>query len=273
MRRYPAQDMEPAERDPKKLFRTAAILVGVMLVGAVVVLVSYNRTAARQAEDDRPAITDRLNGNFRVWRQDESEAGILDLEGKVMVLAPVVFSQPEDYDATLPVLQRLARDYAAGDELRIVMITLDPENEPPLELARWAGEIGAELPFWWVAGAREESVHKFFKNRLNAGFYPHRDEGRWIYDPSLVVIDRDRHIRKATVRGRRADGRLLNERYAVEFDFEQAQQLDAEGVPAGYEWDEQGNREPLEIGNVERLEEMLRETIERLIEGETEETT
>lgn len=265
MRRYPAQDMEPAERDPRKLRLTALWLVAIMVIGGVLILVAYNRDAKRRAADDRPAIVERLNGNFRLWRQDESEAGILDLEGKVVLVVPVVFSQREDWDATRRTLEAVAARYREGDEVRIVMITLDPEHEPPSDLQRYAGELGAELPFWWLAGAREESVHKFFKNRLKAQIYPHRKDGRWEYDPALVLLDRDRHIRKPTLRARKANGRLLNERLVVNFDFEQARELDEQGVPSGYRWDEQGNATPLEQSNVERLQELLFETMDRLL--------
>lgn len=266
MRRYPAQDLEPAVRDPKKLRRTAWCLVAVMVVGAILILAAYNRDARRRADDDRPAIVERLNGNFRLWRQDESEAGILDLEGKVVLVVPVVFSQADDWDATRRVLQEVAERYRDGDEVRIVMITLDPENEAPAELGRVAADLGAELPFWWLAGAREESVHKFFKNRLKAQIYPHREYGHWVYDHSLVLLDRDRHIRKPTIRARKANGRLLNERIPVNFDFEQAQELDQQGVPSGYRWDDQGNPTPLEESNVDRLQDLLFETMERLLE-------
>jgi cytochrome oxidase Cu insertion factor (SCO1/SenC/PrrC family) len=169
------QNLEPAERDPKKLRRTAFILVAMMLLGGVMVLVAYNRKAAAEADDDRPSYVTRLRidkHDFKLWRQDESEAGLLDLAGDVFVIAPVVFGQPESWETTRGVLLELKERYGNRDDFHLVTITLDPENEPPLELAKHAAELGAELPFWWVAGAREESVHKYFKNVLQAGSMP-----------------------------------------------------------------------------------------------------
>lgn len=263
MKRYPAQDLEPAERDPVKLRRTAFILVGIMIVGAIAVLIAYNRNAAERATDDRPAIVQRLNGNFKLWRQDESEAALLDLEGHVVVIAPVVFSQDE-WKVTGEVLKEVKERYADLGDVNVVMLTLDPENEPPAVLAKQAEELGAELPFWWLAGAREESVHKFVKNRLKANLYPFKRDGSWNYDPSLVVLDRNRHIRKPTIRMRKPNGRLLNERLPVNFDFVQAAELDVQGVPAGFEWDEEGNKTPIDASNVETMKELLFKTIDQL---------
>ncbi|MGE9270287.1 MAG: SCO family protein [Verrucomicrobiales bacterium] len=264
MKRYPAQDMEPAERDPVKLRRTAFILVGMMVLGAVFVLIAYNRDAARRAEDDRPAMISRINGNFRLWRQDESEAALLDMEGKVIVIAPVVFSQ-SDWGATREALKALAERYEEGGEVRVLMLTLDPESESPEKLAQYAEELGAELPFWWLAAARDESVHKFVKNRLKANLYPYQEDGVWIYDPSLVLVDRHRHIRKPTIRMRKPSGKWLNERVPVNLDFVEAARLDAEGIPAGYEWDEEGNQMPISASNVEAMKELLFKTVDQLL--------
>jgi len=254
MKRYPAQDLEPAVRDPKKLRRTAFILVGIMLLGAIFVLIAYNRDAARRAEDSRPAITGRLNKNFKVWRQDESEAGLLDLRGDVFVIVPVVFSQPDSWKTTREVLLEMEARYASRPDLHIVCVTQDPENEPPERLATEAEKLGAELPQWWLAGSREESVHKFFKNVLKANTMAHRKDGELIYDPSLVVIDRDRHIRQPTVRAKKESGRELNYRNRVTFDFEAAAQ-----------WDADGRSEGLEKSNVETMKDLLFDTVDELL--------
>ncbi len=264
MKRYPAQDLEPAERDPVKLRRTAFILIGLMIVGAIVILIAYNRNAAERATDDRPAMVSRINGNFKLWRQDESEGALLDLEGNVVVIAPVVFSE-EDWKVTGDVLKELKARYQEKGGVHIVMLTLDPENEPPTVLAEHAEALGAELPFWWLAGAKQESIHKFVKNRLKGNLYPTESEGKWKYDPALVVIDRNRHIRKPTIRMRKPNGRLLNERLPVRLDFVEAAEFDARGVPAGFEWDDEGNSSPIDATNVETMKELLFKTIDQLL--------
>lgn len=256
MKRYPAQDLEPAERDPKKLRRTGIILVVLMLVSGVGILLAYNRSAKRQAGDDRPALgSGRLDKNFRVWRQDESEAGLLDLAGDVFVISAVSFEQPDGWRTTRGVLEDLKQRYGGRDDFHIVMLTVDPENEPPRKLAGYAADLGAELPFWWLAGASEESTHKFLKNRLKGQMVPHQTDGEWKYDPSLVLVDRDRHLRQATIRARNAAGKELNFRNPVPFDFEQAAQ-----------WDAEGRSEGLEKSNVETLEDLLHKTIDHLLE-------
>lgn len=214
--RTPPQPLEPAVRDPRKLRRTALILTALMVASAVGILFAYLKLAERQADDDTPSYKGRVERNFKVWRQDESEGDLASMEGEVFVIAPVVFSDPERWKYTRGVLERLSKRYADRKDFHIVCMTVDPEGEPPTKLKGYATELGATLPQWWLCAAREESVHKFLKNNLKMEIYPHRQDGKWIYDGTLVVIDRDRHIRKGTVKTSKRS------RKDAAFDFEAA---------------------------------------------------
>lgn len=252
--RMPAENLEPVPRDPKKLRRTALLLVGLMVASAIGILISYNRTAKRQAEDDTPAYIGRLDRNFRVWRQDESEAGLLDLAGDVFLISPVSFEQPESWRTTRGILEELKQRYAGRDDFHIVSMTVDPESESPEKMSNYAADLKAELPQWWLAGAQEDSMRKFLKNRLKGAIMPHEKDGSWVYDPSLVLVDRDRHLRQPTIRMKKSSGRELNQRVKVVLDFEQAAR-----------WDEEGRSEGLGQSNVETLRELLFKTIDQLL--------
>lgn len=214
--RTPAQHLEPAVRDPRKLRNTALILAAIMIASAVGIFVAYVKLAERQANDDTPSFKGRIEKNFKVWRQDESEGDIASMEGEVIVIAPVLFSEPERWKHTRGVLERLSKRYADRKDFHILCLTIDPENEPPKKLAEYSKELGATLPQWWLAATREESTHKFLKNVLKMETIPHKKDGKWIYDGTLVVVDRDRHIRKGTVK--------MSDRFRTDakFDFEAA---------------------------------------------------
>jgi len=248
--RTPPLPLEPAVRDPRKLRRTALILVVIMITSAVGILYSYFKWAEKEANNETPAFKGRIEKNFKVWRQDESEGDFAAMDGEVYVIAPVVFSDPAGWKTTRAVLERLAKRYADRKDFHIVSMTIDPEGESPAKLKGYAEELGATLPQWWLCGAREESVHKFLKNNLKMEIYPHRKDGKWIYDGSLVLIDRDRHIRQATRKSSKV------KRDAVVFNFEQAAAWDAEGRTAGLE---EGKT------NVQTLEDMLVKAVDHVL--------
>ncbi len=248
--RTPAANLEPVERDPRKLRKTALWLVGIMVFSGVTVLASYLKWAERKADDDRPAIVWRLDAKreFGLVRHDGSGAKISDLFGDVWIVCGVSVSQPENWETTREVLKRINARYADREDFHILCLTVDPEKETAEVLAPVAAGLGAEIPKWVFAGAGEEFVHKFLKNTLKLGMMPHRKDGKWIYDPALVVIDRDRHVRQATVK------RNKYARANVRFDFEEAAR-----------WDAEGRTEGLEKSNVETLEELLVKLLDDLL--------
>jgi len=248
--RTPVEPLEPAVRDPRKLRRTALWLVAIILASGIGVFAAYLKWAARQADDDRPGFIGRIDNKaeFGVVRHDESAAKISELFGKVWIVCGVPVTQPDGWQATREVLLRLHQRYAGRDDFRIVCFTIDPNREEPAVLAAAATELGVGLPNWWFVGAGEEYVHKFLKTKLRLGVMPHQKDGKWVYDPSLLVIDRDRHIRQATLK----QGKYRRQK--VSFDFEQAAKWDAEGRTAG-----------LEKSNSATLEELLVKTIDELL--------
>lgn len=253
--RTPVENLEPAVRDPRQLRRTAWWLVAIMIASGVGIYVAYlkwgEKQVAKQAEHARPGIVGRIDdkSEFGLVRHDTSGAKISDLFGKVWIVCGVSVKQPEGWKATREVLLRLNERYAGRDDFRIVCFTVDPNQEDPAVLAKAAAELGVGLPNWWFVGAGEEYVHKFLKNKLRLNQLPHREGDKWVYDSSVVLVDRDRHIRRAVVPQKRG-----GPPYVGAFDFAQAEEWDAKGVKTG-----------IEKSNVQQMESLLVQTIDELL--------
>ena len=78
---------------------------------------------------------------------------------------------------------------------------------------------------------------------------PGEVEGRWKFDPSIVLVDRNGHLRRAVVPQKKG-----GPPYIAPFDFDQAAQWDAEGKKTG-----------TDLSNAQQLELLLMETIEKLL--------
>lgn len=250
------QNLEPAERDPKKLRRTAFILILIMLIGGVLVNLAYQKWSKKQKTDDasakRPAVISRIEKgrDLRVLRQDGQQVGLLDLSGKVWLAVSVCASQPEDSARSVAVMKELVKRYQENDDVAFVALVIDPGKPEDLAalLKGEADRLGAQLPKWWVASTEPETLHKFIKNEFKTALYPHVEEGKWKYDTSIMVIDRNRHLRHAVIPQKRG-----GEPYIARFDFDQAG-----------EWDDKGVKTGSSETNVEALEKVLIETIEQL---------
>ena len=245
--------LEPVTPDPKRLRRTAWILVAIMVLGGTLVMKAYEKWSQSKAGDTRPATVYRINKekDLRLMRQDGRISDLWDLYGKVLVVNATTLAEPLD-SLENQVLQRLAREHADTQDLVIVSLLLDPlrEEELAATLARTAEARGWELPQRWLGSTTSKILHRFVKNELKTGLFPQQlEDGAWRYDRSLVLIDRDRHIRRAVVPQARG-----GPPYVSGFDFEQAASWDARGVKTG-----------TERNNVEELERLLHETIATLL--------
>jgi cytochrome oxidase Cu insertion factor (SCO1/SenC/PrrC family) len=225
-------DFEPAPRDPRKLRRTAWILVGIMVVGGFLIITAYEKMSREQAADTRPARFHQIRKerDLRVIRQDGKTADLFDLRGKVWVVNCISLANPEVGNRSQQVMKRLAAKYQSTADFHLVSLVVDP---PPTEetsatLATSAAASGMALPQWWLATNDAPTLHKFIKQELKANSFPHQEDGVWAFDTSIVLIDREGHLRRAVVPQKRG-----GQPYVATFDFDQAASWDARGVKTG----------------------------------------
>lgn len=251
--RQPDPSLEPAIRDPKKLRNTAIILVVIMLIGGWLVLKAYGQWSTQQAKDDRPAIVYRITPerDLRMLRQDAKQVDLVSLRGKVVAINVISLRDPELAERSLAVMERLSKQRAANPDFVLVTLIVDPIPSEKLVsvLASTAITDHMKLPQWWVGSNEPGTLHKFIKNELKTNIFPYEKDGKWLYDPEIVLMDKNGHIRRGVVPQKRG-----GQPYIATFDFNDAQKWDAEGVKTG-----------TEHTNVEQLEILLNHTIDLLL--------
>ena len=249
----PDPTLEPAIRDPKKLRNTALILVAIMLLGGWLVLKAYDRWSTQQAPDDRPAMIYRITPerDLRMLRQDGKIVDLVNLRGKVIALNVTRLRDPQAAALSVAVMKRLAETRTNTADFHLVTLVVDPLPSEKLlaSLTETAAANGIKLPQWWLGGNEPGTLHKFIKNELKATTYPNELKGKWEYDASIVLIDKNGHIRRAVVPQKRGGPPFI-----ATFDFDQAAAWDAKGAKTG-----------TEHNNLEQLEILLNHTIDKLL--------
>lgn len=268
----PDPSLEPAIRDPKKLRNTALILVAIMLLGGVLILLRYKHVAAEAerkayenfaqeqksslndaSRENRPAYIYRITPerDLRVLRQDGQIANLVDLRGKLIAVNVMSLRDPQAAQRSLEVMKRLAAARAETADLALVTLIVDPIPSEKLRtvLEEAAAANGMRLPQWWLGSNEPKTLHKFIKNELKATTYPNELSGKWDYDASIVLIDKNGHIRRAVVPQKQG-----GDPFVATFDFDQAAAWDAKGAKTG-----------TEHSNVEQLEILLNRTIDKLL--------
>ncbi len=253
----PDPSLEPAIRDPKKLRNTAFVLIGIMLLGGCLILLSYEQWSKTQSKDDRPALVYRITPerDLRMLRQDGKTVDLVNLRGSVIALNVMSLRDPQAAEMSIEVMKRLAKSRAGDPHFNLVSLIVDPQPSEELlaTLAGVATTHGMILPQWWCGSNEPKTLHKFIKNELKASIYPNELKGKWEYDASIVLIDKNGHIRRAVVPQTKVPGPP----FIATFDFEQAAGWDAKRVKTG-----------TEHNNVEQLEILLNQTIDKLLAEE-----
>lgn len=252
----PDPSLEPAIRDPKKLRNTAITLVVIMLLGGWLIMLSYNQWSKTQANDDRPAVIYRITPerDLRMLRQDGKTVDLVNLRGNVIAVNVTSIRDPQASELSMGVMKRLAESRAGDEHFNLVTLILDPEpSEKLLKILEKAAEAnGMKLPQWWCGSNEPATLQKFIKNELKATIYPNELKGKWEYDSSIVLIDKNGHIRRAVVPQKQGGPPFI-----ATFDFEQAAAWDAKGAKTGTD---HNNKEQLEI--------LLNHTIDKLLAEE-----
>lgn len=250
MARY-VGNFEPAVRDEKKLRRTALILVAFAIFGGIWIYWAYERYARNANKDDRPSYAGELRYNLPVVRQDGKRVALDELQGKVWILNSVSVSQPESCALAVQVMQDLSKKYQDRTDVVLISMVIDPglPEQAAALLAAEATRQGASLPQWWFATTEPVILHKYLKDKCKLGSLPHLVDGKWDFDTSLVLVDRNLKLRKAVVPQQRG-----GPPFVTGFDFTQALAWDAKGVKTG-----------TERNNVQEMQHLLENTIEILL--------
>lgn len=246
-------DLEPTVRDPRKLRRTAWTLVAIMVLGGVLILKAYEKAAIGKSKDTRPSVVHRIakERDLRIFRQDSKTVDLFDLRGKVWAVHLISLSHPDTSKRSFEVMKRLAASHAATADLHLVSLIVDPirPEDASATLAKASADLGISLPQWWLGTNEAPTLHKFVKNELKTGIFPHLENGRWVFDTSIVLIDRGGHIRRAVIPQKKG-----GPPYVATFDFDQAASWDQKGVKTG-----------TELSNQAQLEALLTETVKTLL--------
>ncbi len=268
----PDPSLEPAIRDPKKLRNTALVLVGIMFLGGWLVLERYKRLEAESSrkayenflkeqardiidigDENRPAYIYRITPerDLRMLRQDGKIVNLVDLRGNVIAINVFSIRDPQAAELSMAAMKRLASSHAATPDFSLVSLVIDPQPSEQLlsTLKNTAATNEIKLPQWWLAGNEPKTLHKFIKNELKATIFPHELRGKWAYDSSIVLIDKNGHIRRAVVPQKRGGPPFI-----ATFDFAQAAAWDAKGAKTG-----------TDQSNLGQLEILLNHTIDKLL--------
>ncbi len=194
------EELESAERNPKQIRNTVLALVGIMLISGIFVTIAYRNTLEQQRLTERAPFVGKLTDQFAAKNQDGKIVSTGDLSEKVWLAASVSVKNPGPALASIEAMKRLAEANQGNEGLRFVLISVDFENEDIADLKAFADSQELDSERWWIL--KEEEARKFISGRLKLTAPHQADEeemqagyGEIWYDPRIVLVDREQHLR------------------------------------------------------------------------------
>ena len=105
-------------------------------------------------------------GEFRLVDQDNREFAKPSLKGSIWVLDFFYTSCKAACPRMNREMKRLQQDFA-GDNVRFLSISVDPDRDTPRVLARYAGELGAHPGKWYFVTGPSEVVQRLQREAAN----------------------------------------------------------------------------------------------------------
>lgn len=194
-------DLEPAERNPAELRRTAFILVAIMVVGAAFVLYAYKRHE-QNIDPDRPPILAKITRNLAAKNQRDEFASVSGLEGKVWFAAPFCVSQPNENKYAIAAMKEIDAYYKDREDIHFVLLSIEGVDQgvTPKELAEAQQKLDLDGKRWTLMTSNNTKKQRgYIKDQLKLGIVSPRTSddpvGKWRFPSQIALVDRGLHIR------------------------------------------------------------------------------
>ncbi|NWK55337.1 hypothetical protein HW115_06925 [Verrucomicrobiaceae bacterium N1E253] len=195
-------DLEPAERNPAELRRTAFILVAIMIIGAGFVLYAYRKHEQSQ-DPKRPPIVAKISKNLAAKNQHNQLVSLSELEGKVWFAAPICVSQLDENQHALAMMKELWQHYSDNDQVRFVFLSIEGADQgvEAEELMAAMKSLGIDDDRCWFLTTGDTGKQRgYIKDQLRLGLVIERKEGeaggKWKFPSEIALIDRKMHLRQ-----------------------------------------------------------------------------
>jgi len=191
--------LEPAERDPKKLRATAFKIVIFMVISGILLNYAYMQYRERTSDSDRPSLLAKITEpEVELLTADGEIRNLQDLKGHITlaITLPIV-PQPES-QPSLDALREIMENFKnAPAKPKILVFVLDGSNLDPGKMSGVLSDYGSEPDVLRVVANADgkSSLRSFLKAKMRFNVTPTEKDGKFLYDTRLVLLDQHLHVR------------------------------------------------------------------------------
>jgi protein SCO1/2 len=178
---------------PKRL--SLVVWVVVFLVAAILIAGSavLFRSSERKSSDAMPSMG--TVPDFHFITQEGKTLSRADLLGKVWVVDFIFTRCPGPCPIMTSRMAEVSRELTKADDVRLVSVSIDPENDTPAVLTEYAGRLQADPKRWIFLTGPKQEIRDFTMHGMMQAVGTD-SSGILIHSTRFLVIDRDGQIRK-----------------------------------------------------------------------------
>lgn len=138
---------------------------------------------------------------FTLTERSGRKIGLSELKGDVWIANFIYTNCPDTCPIQSAQMKQIQDDFKNQKDLRLVSITVDPEQDTPEVLSAYANRFGADPARWLFLTGEKKTIHKLAQEgfRLGAAEIPHEERpasgATHTHSPRFVLIDREAEVR------------------------------------------------------------------------------
>jgi hypothetical protein len=212
--------LEPAERDPKKLRATGIKIVVFMVISGIVLNYAYMQYRERTFDSDRPSLLTKITEpEVELLTADGKQRNLQELKGHVTLAMTLPITPQPESQPSLDALKEVMDSFKDTPiKPRILVFVLDGSNSEPEKMSAVLSEYGAEPEVLRVVANEvgKSSLRSFLKAKMRFNITPTEKDGQFQYDTRLVLLDQHLHVRGWPTKSRGWDFEKVD-RYEKEY--------------------------------------------------------
>jgi protein SCO1 len=180
------------------------VRLGAVLV-AVVLVVRIFGPARFSHEEETPPSTElrkmAIVPPFALTERSGKSITNHDLAGKIWVADFIYTTCPGPCPIITANMAKLQDAVAHDPQVQLVSFTVDPENDTPAVLAKYADQFGADPNRWWFLTGPEKPLYDLIQNGFlqvvqdNTGQPPQEGQYKVTHSTYLALVDGDGNVR------------------------------------------------------------------------------